>query len=89
MHGLAIVNERLVWVALEQELEIFGAQLKNAVILDLEARAHHDSKRGPRHIDLGLISESLKKFLGLDGYELIMQRVILKVDELSTASMVG
>ena len=83
MSNIAIVNERLVWVALEQELEIFGANLKNAVILDLEFRANNDKTRGPRHIDLGLISDSLKKFLGIDAYELVMLRVIRKVEELS------
>ncbi|HEY7733403.1 MAG TPA: hypothetical protein VIB07_01280 [Nitrososphaera sp.] len=83
MQEIAIVNERLVWLALEQELDIFGTKLKNAVILDLESRAGHDKSRGPRHIDLGLISESLKKFLALDGYELVMLRVIRKVEELS------
>jgi hypothetical protein len=82
----AIVNERLVWVALEQELEIFGTHLKNAVILDLESRSHHDKMRGPRHIDLGLISDSLKKFLGIDGYELVMLRVVRKVEALSATS---
>ncbi len=87
MSNIAIVNERLVWVALEQELEIFGANLKNAVILDLESRAHHDKSRGPRHIDLGLISDSLKKYLGIDGYELVMLRVIRKVEELSAPTM--
>jgi hypothetical protein len=87
MQEIAVVNERLVWVALEQELEMFGTHLKNAVILDLELTAHHDKTRGPRHIDIGMISESLRKFLALDGYELVMKRVIRKVEELSAPTV--
>jgi hypothetical protein len=78
MLGMPIVDERLVWQGLEMTL---------AIISDLESQSRVDPNCCPKHIDMGMISECLKKFLGIDASEMIMQRVILKVDELSSVTM--
>lgn len=86
LSGRAIVNEDLVWKSLEQTLQVLGRPISEAIVPDLKSQADDDSRTGTNHIDFSMISESLKKFFGVDTAELIMQRVILRVDELASVA---
>ncbi len=88
MSDRPIINEDLVWKALEQTLQVLGKPISEAVFHDLQSQTNDDSGIGTKHIDFSMISDSLNRFFGKDTAELIMQRVILRVDELASVTTV-
>ncbi len=79
-------DEAALWKALDEILRLFGDVFRKAIISDLNSMNRDNPSHGPQHLDLGMISESLKRHFGFDTCELIMNRVIVKFRQLESLS---
>lgn len=69
-------------------MRLFGNVFKNAIISDLNSMNRDNPAHGSAHLDMGMISDTLKQRFGLDAYELIINRVIAKFRELESVSVI-
>ncbi len=88
MYQGPVSDERLLRQALEETLQTCGEIFRKAILTDLESMNRDNPSCGAGHLDMGMISDSLKRYFGLDAYEMIMHRVIARVKELATATVV-
>jgi hypothetical protein len=77
-----VTDEKILWKALDETLLVFGDLFRKVILYDLNSMNRSDPSRGPSHLDIGMISDSLKKHFGFEAYSLIMNRLIKKLQEL-------
>ncbi len=82
-------DETILWKALDETLQVFGDVFKNVIIADLNSMNRDNPTHGTVHLDMGMISDSLKRHFGLDAYEMIMNRVIAIYHDKESASITG
>ncbi|MGI0013126.1 MAG: hypothetical protein ACREBU_06760 [Nitrososphaera sp.] len=85
--GRPFPNEAVLWKALDETLKLFGNVFRSAIIHDLNSMNRDNTAHGPSHLDVGMISESLRRHFSLDAYELIMNRMLAKLHELESVSV--
>jgi hypothetical protein len=78
----SVTDEEVLWKALDETLLVFGDQFRKIILHDLNSINRNDPSRGQSHLDMGMISDSLKKHFGFESYSLIMNRLIIKLREL-------
>jgi hypothetical protein len=84
----SVADEAVLWKALDETLLVFGDLFRKVILHDLNSMNRIDASRGSSHLDMGMISDSLKKHFGFEAYTLIMSRLIVKLQELENGKKI-
>lgn len=80
-----ILDQGVLRQAFEETLEVLGSQIRQALMADLDS--HLRESDDAQDLELSTISECLRRYFGLDSAEMIMERTMARMHELSSVGV--
>jgi hypothetical protein len=85
--AVSVEYNRIVREAIESTLDIMGYSGRDAILYDLEQQGAY-SRENDKYISLWDVGDGLRNLFGQEASEMIMERIILRMDKLSSIQCV-